>query len=173
MEWLGSTSDILSTNGVNTSLSYLCRREFTIECNWKVFCDNYLDGGYHVPFAHKDLASGLKLDSYSTKICMFHLTYILIKMYRPWMNTNLVLPLGPRRWKVTFDYFLDASLKDDEAFVTGSLKDSEQVQMEDVTLCESVQRVLESPAYGSGRYTPMVEKAMHHFHCLLHQDLIN
>ena len=36
MEWLGSTSDILSTNGVDTSLSYLCRREYTIECNWKV-----------------------------------------------------------------------------------------------------------------------------------------
>ncbi|KAL7583913.1 hypothetical protein Lser_V15G44412 [Lactuca serriola] len=88
------------------------------------------------------------------------------------MDTNLVLPLGPRGCKVIFDYFLDASLKDDEAFVTGSLKDSEQVQMEDVTLCESVQKGLESPAYGSGRYVPMVEKA-HHFHCLLHQDLIN
>lgn len=35
MEWLGSTSEILSTNGVDTSLSYLCRRESTIECNWK------------------------------------------------------------------------------------------------------------------------------------------
>ena len=34
----------------------------------QVFCDNYLDGGYHVPFAHKDLASGLKLDSYSTTV---------------------------------------------------------------------------------------------------------
>ncbi|KAI7752176.1 hypothetical protein M8C21_027368 [Ambrosia artemisiifolia] len=67
-EWLGSSSEILSTNGVDTSLSYLCRREYTIECNWKVFCDNYLDGGYHVPFAHKDLASGLKLDSYSTTV---------------------------------------------------------------------------------------------------------
>lgn len=109
MEWLGSTSEILSTNGVDTSLSYLCRREYTIECNWKVcffqillnlelylkfnlmmifkwcflqvFCDNYLDGGYHVPFAHKDLALGLKLDSYSTTVCMFHLTHILIKMF--------------------------------------------------------------------------------------------
>ncbi|CAI9298094.1 unnamed protein product [Lactuca saligna] len=201
MEWLGSTSEILSTNGVDTSLSYLCRREYTIECNWKVFCDNYLDGGYHVPFAHKDLASGLKLDSYSTTVyekvsiqrcdgdevkgeeefdrlgskSLYAFIYpnFMVNRYGPWMDTNLVLPLGPTRCKVIFDYFLDASLKDDEAFVTESLKDSEQVQMEDVTLCESVQRGLESPAYGSGRYAPMVEKAMHHFHCLLHQDLIN
>ncbi|XP_057980604.1 choline monooxygenase, chloroplastic isoform X3 [Malania oleifera] len=65
-EWLGSCSEILSVNGVDSSLSYVCRREYNIECNWKVFCDNYLDGGYHVPYAHKDLASSLQLDSYSS-----------------------------------------------------------------------------------------------------------
>ena len=43
-------------------------------------------------------------------------------------------------------------------------------QMEDVVLCENVQRGLESPAYDKGRYA-LVEKAMHHFHCLLHQNL--
>ncbi|KAK4582994.1 hypothetical protein RGQ29_025954 [Quercus rubra] len=31
--------------------------------------------------------------------------------YGPWMDTNLVLPLGPRRCQVVFDYFLEASLK--------------------------------------------------------------
>ena len=31
--------------------------------------------------------------------------------YGPWMDTNLVLPLGARKCKVIFDYFLDASLK--------------------------------------------------------------
>lgn len=34
----------------------------------KVFCDNYLDGGYHVPYAHGGLASGLDLDSYTTSV---------------------------------------------------------------------------------------------------------
>ena len=24
-----------------------------LDCNWKVFVDNYLDGGYHVPHLHK------------------------------------------------------------------------------------------------------------------------
>lgn len=31
-EWLGSSSEILSTNGVDSSLSYICRREYIIEC---------------------------------------------------------------------------------------------------------------------------------------------
>src|SRR5688572_4399467 len=31
--------------------------------------------------------------------------------YGPWMDTNLIVPLGPRKCKVVFDYFLDSSLK--------------------------------------------------------------
>ncbi|EOY05292.1 Choline monooxygenase (CMO-like), putative isoform 3 [Theobroma cacao] len=97
----------------------------------------------------------------------------MINRYGPWMDTNLVIPLGPRRCLVVFDYFLEASLKDDKAFIERSLVDSERVQMEDITLCEGVQRGIESPAYCSGRYAPTVEKAMHHFHCLLYDNLIN
>lgn len=67
-EWLGSASDLLSRNGIDTSLPHICRREYIIECNWKVFCDNYLDGGYHVPYAHGTLASGLQLQSYETHV---------------------------------------------------------------------------------------------------------
>ena len=35
-EWLGTCADVLRLNGVDASLSYVCRREYTIECNWKV-----------------------------------------------------------------------------------------------------------------------------------------
>ena len=35
-EWLGSCSEFLGANGVDSSLSYLCRRVYDIECNWKV-----------------------------------------------------------------------------------------------------------------------------------------
>ncbi|XP_060172102.1 choline monooxygenase, chloroplastic isoform X1 [Lycium barbarum] len=201
-EWLGSSSQILADGGVDSSLSFLCRREYTVECNWKVFCDNYLDGGYHVPYAHKDLASGLTLDSYSTTIlekvsiqrcetgsaerddqefdrlgskALYAFVYpnFMINRYGPWMDTNLVLPQGPRKCLVIFDYFLDASLKGDESFIAQSLQDSETVQIEDIKLCEAVQRGLESPAYRTGRYAPQVEKAMHHFHSLLYENLHN
>ncbi|EMS46986.1 Choline monooxygenase, chloroplastic [Triticum urartu] len=125
-EWLGSASDLLSRSGIDTSLPHICRREYIIECNWKVFCDNYLDGGYHVPYAHGALAS---------------------------VDSSVL------------------NLQDDQDFIDRSLKDSEQVQIEDIALCEGVQRGLESPAYGVGRYAPSVEMAMHHFHCLLHANL--
>lgn len=87
------------------------------------------------------------------------------------MDTNLVLPLGPRKCRVIFDYFLKDSLKDDKNFVERSLQDSERVQMEDIVLCEGIQKGLESPAYCSGRYAPTVEIAMYHFHGLLYRNL--
>ncbi|XVF47582.1 hypothetical protein PTKIN_Ptkin03bG0121000 [Pterospermum kingtungense] len=62
---------------------------------------------------------------------------------------------------------------DNKDFIERSLVDSERVQMEDIALCEGVQRGIESPAYCSGRYAPTVEKAMHHFHCLLYDNLIS
>ncbi|CAI0628387.1 unnamed protein product [Linum tenue] len=192
-EWLGSTSELLKCGGVDTSLSYLFRREYTIDCNWKVFCDNYLDGGYHVPYAHKGLASGLELDSYSTTtyekvsiqscaggstervgskaLYAFIYPNFMINRYGPWMDTNLVVPLGPRKCQVIFDYFIEPHLKDDKSFIEQSLIDSEKVQMEDIILCDGVQRGLESPAYCSGRYAPTVENAMYHFHQLLHSNL--
>lgn len=41
-EWLGSCSEYLAANGVDSSLSYLCRRVYDIECNWKVIVLNLL-----------------------------------------------------------------------------------------------------------------------------------
>jgi len=41
------------------NLHWLQRRHYQFECNWKVFVDNYLDGGYHVPYLHNGLDSVL------------------------------------------------------------------------------------------------------------------
>jgi phenylpropionate dioxygenase-like ring-hydroxylating dioxygenase large terminal subunit len=46
-------------------LHWLERRTYIIECNWKVFVDNYLDGGYHVPHLHKALDSVLDYSNYT------------------------------------------------------------------------------------------------------------
>ena len=35
-QWLGSCSELLHNRLVDSSLSYICRREYIIECNWKV-----------------------------------------------------------------------------------------------------------------------------------------
>jgi len=51
------------------SMRHVARREYRLRCNWKVFADNYLDGGYHVPFAHPALvADGVDMKKYETEI---------------------------------------------------------------------------------------------------------
>jgi choline monooxygenase len=47
------------------TLHFAGRREWILECNWKVFVDNYLDGGYHVPYLHRGLNSVLSYRDYT------------------------------------------------------------------------------------------------------------
>ena len=51
-----------------TDLRFVKRVDYTVGCNWKVFVDNYLDGGYHVPVLHKDLTTNLDISSYATQV---------------------------------------------------------------------------------------------------------
>ena len=47
------------------ALHWMERRHYTLDCNWKVFVDNYLDGGYHVPHVHRGLDSVLSSRDYT------------------------------------------------------------------------------------------------------------
>ena len=52
-------------------LSYVATRVYELPCNWKVFIDNYLDGGYHVPHMHQALSASLERTSCrrASRIC--------------------------------------------------------------------------------------------------------
>src|SRR5439155_19221557 len=49
-----------------TGLKFVARQEYTLACNWKVFVDNYLDGGYHINTIHPGLAGMLDYSQYRT-----------------------------------------------------------------------------------------------------------
>jgi choline monooxygenase len=63
-EYLGALVDQVAPLGL-TKLAFCERREYTLDCNWKVFVDNYLDGGYHVPHLHAGLNSILEYTDYT------------------------------------------------------------------------------------------------------------
>jgi choline monooxygenase len=46
-------------------LKFVERRSYIQRCNWKVYVDNFLDGGYHVPHMHKGLNSVLDYTNYT------------------------------------------------------------------------------------------------------------
>lgn len=182
-------------------LRFVERRSYTLECNWKVFIDNYLDGGHHVVHAHPGLAGPLDLSSRRTGIfdtssiqsgaggdtgeagssdlrdrngdALLHAWIypnFMINRYGPVMDTNRVLPRGHDRTEVVFDCYILETRSGDADFVARSLEASDALQKQDIAICESVQRGLESTSSDRGRYSVKPEPGKHHFHRLLAAD---
>jgi choline monooxygenase len=49
-------------------MTWVARGRYVMQCNWKVFVDNYLDGGYHIAHVHGNLAGQLDLGGYRTTL---------------------------------------------------------------------------------------------------------
>ncbi|UJR25545.1 hypothetical protein I4U23_006891 [Adineta vaga] len=172
-------------------MQFVTRESYPVKCNWKIFVDNYLDGGYHVPYAHKQLDSILNMNEYkiviedgksSVQYCtgsqrtqgsvIFAYIYpnLMINRYGSFMDTNIVVPIDECNCLVHIDYYYcpqttTKSVEENER------NDSRRVQKEDIYLCENVQLGLQSQAYDTGRYVPTVEHAMHSFHQTLFNEL--
>jgi choline monooxygenase len=183
------------------TLHWMDRRHYVVDCNWKVFVDNYLDGGYHVPHLHKGLDSVLDYSTYTVengeRFCLQSSPMVsagadartgavrtgdraryfwiypnfMINCYAGAMDTNLAIPLGPDRTDVIFDFFFSDVSDSARARNLASIGVSEQIQDEDVAICASVQRGLHSRAYSAGRLSVRREAGEHLFHRLLHADL--
>jgi choline monooxygenase len=118
-----------------TKLHYFGTRVYDIACNWKVFVDNYLDGGYHVPHLHKGLNSVLDYRQYTIenedRYCLqsspmveseedaatgatrkgdrawyfWQYPNFMINCYAGYMDTNLVIPVDVDHCRVIFDFY--------------------------------------------------------------------
>jgi choline monooxygenase len=95
----------------------------------------------------------------------------MLNIYQGVMDTNLVLPLGPDKCRVIFNFFFADVSPDQDQYNTASVATSDKVQDEDVAICESVQKGLASRAYGAGRLSVKREAGEHLFHRLLARDL--
>ena len=178
-------------------LRFLERREYMLACNWKVFVDNYLDGGYHVNSVHPALGSVLQYSEYRTET--FECTSlqssplrsgddttasatrkgdraryawafpnVMVNLYAGVMDTNVVLPLGTDRCRVVIDfYFSDLGSDRSRELARQSVELGHRIQLEDVGICEDVQKGLGSRSYRTGRFSVRREVAIHQFHRLL------
>ncbi len=98
---------------------------------------------------------------------------IMLNVYMGQMQTNVVLPLSHDRTVVVFEWFAMHPPADaaSDAEWSKLVAFSDEIQDEDVEICESVQRNLRSRVYDRGRYSAKREVGVHHFHSLLHQFL--
>lgn len=191
-----------SANRGMEQLKFVRRTAYDLNCNWKVYVDNYLDGGYHVNTVHPGLAGVLDYSEYRATIhgntsvqtspikaasnadptasktrtgdAAYWWVYpnFMLNLYSGVMDTNLVLPLGPSRCRVIFDYyFTNTDTEADRTFIEDSIAVAHQVQLEDVQICQEVQHGLNSRSYCTGRFSVKREIAGYYFHQLLARRL--
>ncbi len=183
------------------NLHWMERRHYTLDCNWKVFVDNFLDGGYHVPYLHKELDSVLDYSKYmienGERFCLqsspvvsgatdaqtgavregeralYYWIYpnFMVNWYEGVMDTNIVCPRGVDRTDVIFDFYFADVSEKSRERNLASIDVGQRIQDEDVAICKSVQRGLTSRAYRAGRLSVRREAGEHLFHKLLYADL--
>jgi choline monooxygenase len=171
-------------------------RDYLVHANWALYVDNYLEG-FHIPYVHAALNDALDYGSYRTELFpwgslqlgiasgseeafelpddspdrgqrvaayYFWLWPNTMVNFYPWgLSVNVVKPLAPDRTKVSFlSYVLDPS-----KFDRGAGAALDRVEREDEVVVENVQRGMRSRLYHRGRYSPLRETGVHHFHRLL------
>ncbi|HEX8087283.1 MAG TPA: SRPBCC family protein, partial [Blastocatellia bacterium] len=97
---------------------------------------------------------------------------LMLNVYPDNYSTNLILPLGPGRTLTIFEwYFRDHERDDVQENINSTIEFSDEIQIEDIKICEAVQRGLRSRFYDRGRYSVKRENGVHHFHGLLAEFL--
>jgi choline monooxygenase len=180
------------------SLKLAERRDYVMECNWKVYIDNYLEG-YHLPSVHPSLNRELDYSQYVTENFEKHSRQAspirgpeneksvsrrysqasgdaeaeyfwifpnwMLNCYPDNVSLNIVLPLSPERCVAIFEwYFPQEALTSDLPATT--IRFSDEIQIEDGRICETVHRNLRSRSYTRGRFSAKQETGVHHFHRL-------
>jgi phenylpropionate dioxygenase-like ring-hydroxylating dioxygenase large terminal subunit len=186
-------------------LEFAERRDYVIDCNWKVYVDNYLEG-YHIPIAHPGLMKEIDYAQYRTDTFRYYsqqfapiramkpedaagrlyppgtglqdafyfwiFPNLMLNIYPNNISTNVIVPISHEKTLTIFEWFFHgASTGKVRERIAKAIAFSDEVQQEDIALCEHVQRGLRSSTYDRGRYSAKRENGVHHFHMLLNEFL--
>lgn len=172
-----------------THMRFAKRDTYRLACNWKVYVDNFLEG-YHLPFVHPGLSQVLDYRAYDTELSQWHSLQhsplrnndgiygdgqawyyfiypnTMLNITPGRLQTNRILPDGHGHCSVEFDYYY-ADAPEVQARAQAEQAFSDQIQAEDISICEHVQQGLASGAYSAGRLNPKRESGVWHFQNLL------
>jgi choline monooxygenase len=171
-------------------------RDYIINANWALYCDNYLEE-FHIPYVHQSSLADLDYSAYRTETfeyCNLQFGYAknaegtfslpaghpdadkLVAAFYYWLFPNIMLNFYP--WGLSLNLVQPlAAQRTKVSFLSyvwdagmrssGAGSDLHRVEMEDEEVVEAVQRGVRSRLYDRGRYSPRREVGTHHFHRLL------
>ena len=171
-------------------------RDYIIEANWALYCENYLEG-FHIPFVHAGLNAVIDYGNYTTELFPFSslqiglakdddITFDLPKDskdygknvagYYFWVFPNMMFNFYP--WGLSINIVQPLGISktkvsfisyvwDENKLRQGAGANLHQVEMEDEDIVQNVQKGIRSRFYKHGRYSVNRETGTHHFHQLL------
>jgi choline monooxygenase len=177
-------------------------KNYSVNANWALYCDNYLEG-FHIPFIHKDLNDVLDFNNYEVEVNKYSILQLgiaseddicfnlpkssidygkniaayyfwlypnLMLNFYPWgLSVNIIKPVSVNKTNVVFRSYV----WDESKLNTGAGADLDKVELEDEEIVQQVQKGIESRFYKSGRFSPKMEKGVHHFHYLISNFMSN
>ncbi|MDQ7048851.1 MAG: aromatic ring-hydroxylating dioxygenase subunit alpha [Enterobacterales bacterium] len=176
------------------------RDEYLINCNWKVYMDNYLEG-YHLPHVHPGLSRLLDYRQYTTKLyddysyqfspldnqqnnnagiyygegsAHYYTIFpnLMLNILPGRLQTNVILPAGANQTRIIFDYYYsDLHSDNTQKLIEQDQNFSDEVQQEDIEICEKVQLGLNSGSYIAGPLCEKREQGLVHFQNLIRKYL--
>jgi choline monooxygenase len=87
----------------------------------------------------------------------------MLNCYPDNVSLNIVVPLEPERTLAIFEWYL-AEAQHSSPAAKASVEFSHQIQVEDIAICEAVQKNLRSRSYSRGRFSVKQESGVHAFH---------
>lgn len=208
LEFLGEIPRQVEQQGFRTdAMEFVERRDYHVNCNWKVYIDNYLEG-YHLPIAHPGLFREIDYEQYRVDAFRYYASQyapirelkpgeihgrdrrfirtegeeqalyywvfpnFMVNLYPDNLQINIILPLTHEKTLTIFEwYFLQPGSGAGWNSLQESIKFSDEVQREDIEICEIVQKGLRSRTYNAGRFSAKRENGVHHFHLLVDEFL--
>lgn len=203
-EWLGHIPAETARFDFS-SMRRVERRDYTLNANWKIYIDNYLEG-YHLPIAHPGLFRELDYANYRVEPFRYYslqhapirpvrgedaagrrytalqgdeaayyywiFPNFMLNIYLDMLQINVIVPLSHDRTLTIFEwYFADPGQPATWNNLQDSIAFSDEIQREDIELCEDVWRNLQTGVYDQGRFSVKRENGVHHFQGLLAEFL--
>lgn len=171
-------------------------RDHSISANWMLYVDNYLEG-FHIPFVHPELNQALDYSGYITEtfeggvlqigkamegdvkfvlppnhpdfgedIAAYYLWLFpnMMLNFYPWgLSLNIVVPVSPTETRVLYRGYVG----DKELAAKGAGAIVDTVELQDQKIVEAIQKNMLSSVYDRGRYSPSMERGVHHFHRMM------
>ena len=173
-------------------------KSYNINANWALYVDNYLEG-FHIPLVHPKLNKVINYKSYSTEIfdnfslqwChinaesspykktdsaskAYYFTLfpnILFNIAPGRFQTNIIEPINASSCNVYFDYYFEN--EEDLNSIQKDISFSDEIQNEDINICERIQIGLESDGFDYGVFSKKYETGVSHFQSYVEEKINN